>query len=48
MSWVGLLINLFDFNYGLGLNVWFFIIVNVSKIGNGNYDVILDLSLDVS
>lgn len=47
-SRAGLLTNLPDFNYGLGLNVRPSIIANASKLGNGNYDITLDPSLDAS
>lgn len=47
-SRAGLLTDLPDFNYGLGLNVRPSIIANASKIGDGAYDMTLDPSLDAS
>mgnify|MGYP002624086809 CR=1 FL=1 len=47
-SRAGLLTNLPDFNYGLGLNVRPSLIANASKAGNAPYDFGLDPSLDAS
>lgn len=47
-SRAGLLTNLPDFNYGVGLNVRPSLIAEASKIGSNDYNLSLDPSLDAS